>query len=96
MKKKILHLTIKKKWFDLIASGKKKTEYREIKEYWTRILTLDDPLDARVYDEVHFRNGYKKNSPFMRVKWMGTEKEKFKGELCYAIRLGKILEIKNA
>jgi hypothetical protein len=31
---KILHLTLKKKWFDMIDSGKKKEEYREIKPYW--------------------------------------------------------------
>lgn len=30
----MLTLTIKKKWFDMIASGKKKEEYREIKEYY--------------------------------------------------------------
>lgn len=26
---KVLHLTLKKKWFDMIASGEKKEEYRE-------------------------------------------------------------------
>ena len=31
---KILHLTLKKKWFDMIASGEKKEEYRVIKMYW--------------------------------------------------------------
>ncbi len=31
---KTLHLTLKKKWFDMIASGEKKEEYREIKGYW--------------------------------------------------------------
>lgn len=30
----MLTLTIKKKWFDLILSGKKKEEYREIKKYY--------------------------------------------------------------
>lgn len=29
-----LHLTIKKKWFDMISSGEKKEEYREIKMFW--------------------------------------------------------------
>lgn len=29
-----LVLTIKKKWFDMILSGKKTEEYREIKPYW--------------------------------------------------------------
>jgi hypothetical protein len=30
----ILHLTLKKKYFDMIASGVKKEEYREVKPYW--------------------------------------------------------------
>lgn len=30
----MLTLPIKKKWFDMIASGEKKEEYREIKEYY--------------------------------------------------------------
>ena len=36
---KALHLTLKKKWFDMIASGEKKEEYREIKPYWASRLT---------------------------------------------------------
>jgi hypothetical protein len=35
----ILHLTLKKKWFDMILSGEKKEEYREIKPYWINRLT---------------------------------------------------------
>lgn len=31
---KTLNLTLKKKWFDMIASGEKEEEYREIKQYW--------------------------------------------------------------
>ena len=31
---KVLKMTLKKKWFDMIASGEKKEEYREIKQYW--------------------------------------------------------------
>lgn len=34
MNKKTLTITIKKKWFDMIASGEKKEEYREIKPYY--------------------------------------------------------------
>ncbi len=34
----MLVLPIKKKWFDMIASGEKKEEYREIKPYYNRIL----------------------------------------------------------
>ena len=35
MEKKVLHLSVSKQWFDLISSGEKKEEYREIKDYWT-------------------------------------------------------------
>ncbi len=31
-----LHLNLKKKWFDMILSGEKTEEYREIKPYWTK------------------------------------------------------------
>lgn len=36
---KTLNLTLNKKWFDLIASGIKKEEYREIKPYWINRFT---------------------------------------------------------
>lgn len=36
---KILYLTLKKQWFDLINSGIKTEEYREIKPYWIKRLT---------------------------------------------------------
>lgn len=37
----MLILPIKKKWFDMILSGKKKEEYREIKPYYeTRFMNL--------------------------------------------------------
>lgn len=31
---KILKMTLRRKWFDMILSGEKKEEYREIKPYW--------------------------------------------------------------
>jgi len=40
----ILNLTLKKQWFDLIKSGVKVEEYREIKTYWARRL-FDYPQD---------------------------------------------------
>ena len=59
---KILHLTLKKQWFDMIASGEKTEEYREIKSYWnTRLL-------CKKYDAISFRNGYSKNAPTMLIE----------------------------
>lgn len=35
---KILDLTLKAQWYDMIESGEKKEEYREIKTYWSKRL----------------------------------------------------------
>ena len=42
MNKKILTLTVSKKWFDMIADDKKKEEYREVKPYWIARLFQDN------------------------------------------------------
>ena len=34
----ILHLVLKAQWYDMIACGEKKEEYREIKPYWVNRL----------------------------------------------------------
>jgi hypothetical protein len=51
----VLYLTLKKKWFDMIASGEKREEYREIKEYWLKRLFRHNDyaiLDQQMLDEV--------------------------------------------
>lgn len=68
---RILHLTLKKKWFDMIASGEKKEEYREINDYWIRRihkngLAGDD--EFKDFDIVRFKNGYGKNSPVITLE----------------------------
>ena len=79
----MLILPIKKKYFDMIISGFKKEEYREIKPYWTKRLNneFDKMLktmipsnverDLRKYPQwltIKFKNGYSKNSPIMLCK----------------------------
>jgi hypothetical protein len=84
---KILHLTLKKKWFDMIASGIKKEEYREVKPYWIQRLTWHEfhalPADwltnfepkyvpfRKDFDVVEFKNGYGKNAPSIHVECKG-------------------------
>ena len=51
----ILHLTLKKKWFDLIASGEKQHEFRECKPYWEKRLLHGPDGIPNEYDEIHFR-----------------------------------------
>jgi hypothetical protein len=38
---RVLKLTLKKHWFDMISKGIKPEEYREVKAYWTKRLLLD-------------------------------------------------------
>ena len=67
----MLTLTIKKKWFDMIKSGEKLEEYREIKPYWTRRF-INSLYDLGIYTDntirnaqgtIIFKNGYQKDSP---------------------------------
>lgn len=47
----ILQLNVKKHWFDMILSGEKREEYREIKEFYVpRLLQLHRPFQV---DEVN-------------------------------------------
>lgn len=86
----VLHLTLKKKWFDMIASGEKKEEYREIKPYWNL------RLSRKSYDAIQFRNGYAKNSPKMLVELKAIESGLGivgwgapQGKVVYILKLGE-------
>lgn len=83
-----LCLTLHRKFFAAIVAGTKKTEYREDKDYWRRRLM------GRTYEEIHFRNGYATKAPFMRVQFKGVRKVRTSEGSRFAIRLGKILELK--
>ncbi len=61
-----LHLNLHAKWFDMIASGEKLEEYREIKPYWTKRLFKHD------YDTITFSNGFKSDRRQMVVDWTDT------------------------
>lgn len=51
-----LHLVLKHKWFDLIESGKKTVEYRDLKTFWiNRIIKRHNPNGGNV---VIFHKGY--------------------------------------
>jgi hypothetical protein len=107
---KILHLTLKKKWFDLILSGEKKEEYREIKRYWIHRLCDEVEYETGItwegvfkkFDNIEFINGYGKNAPKMIVECKGINigqakpewSDNWKGDV-FIIKLGKIIETKN-
>ena len=41
MPKKLIFFNLKKKWYDLIASGEKTVEYRYVGSYWAKRLGFD-------------------------------------------------------
>lgn len=102
--KPLLHLNLKKKWFDLIAAGQKKEEYRQINPYWSRFFSGYIKIKGRYYHptdvNICFSNGYAKNRPQMIVECVGlktgpgkTELGAKEGEWYYIIRLGRIQKL---
>jgi hypothetical protein len=89
---RILRLTLKKKWFQMISAGVKKEEYRKIKPW---ILSR---LQGKSYDVVEFSNGYGKHVPKVTVEYLGwgtgTGRSDWGAtpqEIFVIIRLGKII-----
>ncbi len=89
----ILHLTLKRQWFDAIAAGTKTEEYRDQSPHWKRILGPKADAGVCPWTEIHFRNGYRANAPFMRVECHGLRVGTHNGRSCYIFTLGPILEI---
>jgi len=97
---KTLHLTLKKEWFDLMVSGKKKIEYR-LPSRWIQSRLEKD------YDVIKFTNGYGSDKPYFVCKYNGfeissksetvyVEDSKIDVEVgMYLIRLGEIIETGN-
>ena len=70
----ILPLVLKGKWFDMIASGEKREEYRLATEYWQlRFFNWNANISADTPPIVEFRRGYATNAPRMAFWCYGLE-----------------------
>jgi len=86
----VLRLTVTKHWFDMIASGEKKEEYRELKPYWGQRFSSSWCKAVKVrctppfksFDYVEFKNGYSKNAPTLLVECNGITVGKPKQKWC--------------
>ena len=93
-----LRLTLKKKWFDMIASGEKREEYREQGKW------IDSRVNAnKDYNVVEFANGYGPDVPCCVVEYLGydwatgnPEWGAIPGKLYKVIYLGRVLSLHNA
>ena len=76
--KKVLRLTLKKKWFDLMKlrdeSLRKKIEFRD-PSHWILSRLLDKNGDWKEYDLIEFKNGYSKNAPSFCCEFLGWDIE---------------------
>ena len=87
---KILHLPLKKQWYEMIESGVKTEEYREIKPYWKqRLLKYGNTwgdyglvmetykkgfLLFEKYDKVIFSYGYTKRTMTFEIEGISIGK----------------------
>lgn len=95
----MLTLTIKKKWFDMICSGEKKEEYRELSPYYysrfSRYLGWRTVKGEKKKEEFfcRLRNGYDMTSPSVVVRCtvsVGTGKPEWgaeAGERYYVLKI---------
>lgn len=101
----MLTLPIKKKWFDMILSGEKKEEYREIKPYYQsrfNNLFLMAPYSGLPYGhdivKIRFRNGYSKKSQSfiaectLDIKTGRTEWGAEEGKEYYVLKIVEVIK----
>lgn len=63
--KETLHLTLKKKWFDIMVTGEKEIEIRKPSKW------LMARIYRTTYDKIRFTNGYGKNAPAFEASHLG-------------------------
>lgn len=74
---KILHLNLKKKWWDEINAGQKKYEYRVFNNFWEK------RLKNKEFDIILIKLGYPKKDDLSKIiafKWEGYEIQYLKHE----------------
>ena len=96
----MLVLPIKKQWFEMIASGEKKEEYREIKPYYDKRLGYLAKGTGKI-TTIILRNGYSYNSPSLKCKVAVSIGTGFEGWGAtpnidyYVLKILEILEVRN-
>ena len=99
----MLTLPIKKKWYDMILSGEKKEEYREITPYYEKRFRNMGMLDDNGgwYGELRLRNGYHANAPTLQIRallFIGPGRSEWgaePGRTYYILDILKVKEVKK-
>ena len=86
---KTLHLVLKFKWYDMIARGEKKEEYRSISSFWLKKINDGSAL----CDKVRFHRGYTDTTMTFKIKDIKVGKGKTEwgapDEDVFIIKLGE-------
>lgn len=98
----ILYLNLKAKWYEMIESGIKTEEYREIKPYWIKRLCVSyneytSSIEYKEYDAVKFIYVYTKRSMSFKIKEILVDTGKPEwgagdGVKYFVIKLGERIE----
>jgi hypothetical protein len=88
-KKRILHLTLHRRYFAEIVQRTKRIEYRRQSSHW------NVRLEGRKYDLILFRNGYNRHAPEMLIEFKELRRYGKGHRAYYAIRVGRILQLKR-
>ena len=86
---KVLHLVLKRKYFERIYNKSKRVEYRDFTSYWQR------RLEGKHFTHIKFQLAYSKNPPTMLVEVTDRNVVNYKDDLAYAFDLGEIVEVLN-
>lgn len=95
----VLPLVLKGKWYDMIASGEKKEEYRDYGAYWANRLHNFLCRSREKIAIVSFSKGYKKAGMFFRIEDISKTIDCINPEWGeptsqhYVIRLGERVEL---
>lgn len=81
-KGKTLHLVLTYYWYDKIASGRKRVEFREVKPHYQRM------IDGKNITHVRLQRGFTKQPPTMLYEVERIVIRKIKGIPHYCIALG--------
>lgn len=106
MDKPVLHLNLTRQWFDMIASGEKKEEYRDLSDHWKKFFGRTAryvKLKGKRYtpEEINicFSNGYAKNRRQMIVSFKSMTITRGNPNwgaepttMYYVLKLGEILK----
>ena len=103
--KEHLHLNLKSKWFDMILSGVKKQEYRDISDYWESRFAKIFPKHFKgemyhpIVETIIFSNGYAKDRRQFEIErkgaYRGTGREDWgaeKNRHYFVLQLGNVLQ----